>query len=454
MDEVRIGCGAGFARDRTDAAGPVVESLAAAGGRSFLIFETLAERTLALAQMRALRGEPAYLDRLDDFVAPVLARCLDSGIRIVGNFGAADPVGAALHLHALADELGCRPPRIGVVVGDNLLEQAQPAEVAAWPLEPPFAGLPDDVVAANAYLGAFPIAEALDRGADIVVTGRVADPALALGPLIHAFGWREGDWDALAHGTLAGHLLECGAQVTGGYFADPGWKDVPDADDIGFPIAEVSASGTLVITKPEGTGGLVSPATVAEQILYEIHDPAAYLTPDVVLDITAVTIAADGPDRVRVQGARGHPRPERLKATVCLDAGWIGEGEISYAGHNAAARARLAIEIVRRRVARFAPDLTVHADVIGLSSAFNETTGETLAACGRDAGDLRVRIAVEHADPALVERTLHQVETLYTNGPAGGGGVRLHVERRLRTASCFVKRARVEPRVAMIEGSP
>src|SRR5215211_6049107 len=323
---VFIGAGAGFAGDRTDAAGPVAEALARSDGPRFLIFETLAERTLALAQVER-RRDPArgYNPLLEAFVGPVLRTCLENKIRIVSNFGAA-----------------------------------------------------------NVYLGAAPIAEGLSRGADVVVTGRVADPSLALGPLIHAFGWAADDWDRLAAGTLVGHLLECGAQVTGGYFADPGVKDVPGMDAIGYPIAEVAEDGSFVITKPDGTGGLVDRRTVTEQVLYEIHDPAAYLTPDVVLDLTAVELREIGPDRVRLHGARGKPAPETLKATVCFDSGLLGEAEISYAGPNAAARARLAIETVQARVARRAPGLAIRADAVGVVSILGDSAGSALAAGWRD----------------------------------------------------------------------
>ena len=223
-----------------------------------------------------------------------------------------------------------------------------------------------EIISANLYLGAQPIAQALDQGADIVVTGRVADSALALGPLLHAFRWSADDWDRLAAGTLAGHLLECGAQVTGGYFADPGYKDVPGLAEVGYPIAEVDEAGEIVITKPAGTGGVVNRLTVIEQLLYEIHDPSAYLAPDVVLDLTNVEVAEIGKDRVRVSGAQGRPAPETLKATVCVDGGFLGEAEISYAGPNAAARAQLAAEVVRTRVRKRVPHLNVRIDAIGV----------------------------------------------------------------------------------------
>lgn len=211
-----------------------------------------------------------------------------------------------------------------------------------------------DVIAINAYLGAAAIAEAIMAGVQIVVTGRVADPALALGSLMAHFGWRRDDLDRVAAGTLVGHLLECGAQVSGGFFADPGIKDVLDPANIGFPIAEVEADGAFVVTKAPVTGGLVDLRTIKEQLLYEIHDPAAYLTPDVTLDITGVALDQIGPDRVRVSGARGHAAPEKFKATVSVYGDWIGEAEISYAGANALARDRLALETIRTRIGMLA----------------------------------------------------------------------------------------------------
>ena len=306
---VLIGVGAGFAGDRTDAAGPVVDALASAQGPRFLMFETLAERTLALSQL-ARRQDPkgGFSPALVRFLAPVLARCREHKIKIVGNFGAANPRAAAERILKLSRELGLTVPRIAVVEGDDLTGVLSPSEFSAREIDGNILRGVTDIIAANLYLGAAPIAQALDQDADIVVTGRVADSALALGPLMHAFGWRADSWDLLAAGTLAGHLLECGAQVTGGYFADPGFKNVPRMADIGYPIAEISSGGEIVITKPPGTGGRVDRLTVTEQLLYEIHDPSAYLAPDVVLDLTGVTIEEAGPDRVRISGATGSPR--------------------------------------------------------------------------------------------------------------------------------------------------
>ncbi|HEX2136509.1 MAG TPA: acyclic terpene utilization AtuA family protein [Microvirga sp.] len=455
MGTVFIGAGAGFASDRTDAATPVVAALARCDGPRFLIFETLAERTLAQAQVER-RQDPArgYNPALESFVAPVLRECLDSRIRIVSNFGAANPRAAGERILAMAEDLGCRPPRIAIVEGDDLTGVLAPDEFGRREVGGALLREAPPVVAANAYIGAAPIAEALEQGADIVVTGRVADPSLVLGPLIHAFRWPLDDWDRLAAGTLVGHLLECGSQVTGGYFADPGVKDVPGMDELGYPIAEVEEGGAFVITKPAGTGGLVDRRTVTEQILYEIHDPSAYLTPDVVLDVTEVELAEIGPDRVRVTGARGKPKTATLKATVCIDGGLLGEAEISYAGPNAAARARLAVETVKARMARRAPGLQVRADAIGLVSVLGNSAGEQLESrwTAGELEDVRVRFAAQSFDAGELELLLGEVEALYCAGPAGGAGVRRRLTPRLASASCLVERELVRPTVSFLGG--
>lgn len=447
-----VGCGAGFSGDRLDAALPVVEALAARGGPAALIFETLAERTIALAQLeRRAAPERGYEPMLEAFLEPVLARCVAAGIPIVGNFGAANPRAAARAVQKLAQRLGLGPLRVATVEGDDLLARLTTDQVLGLGLDPaPAPGAA--VVAANAYLGAEPIARALGAGAQVVVTGRVADPALVLGPAAHHFGWSWTDWDRLAQGTLAGHLLECGAQITGGYFADPGVKDVPALAAVGFPILELRDDGSLEVTKPPGTGGLVSVATVTEQLLYEIHDPAAYVTPDVVLDLTGVDLRQTGPDRVRLGGARGHPRPERLKATVCLDAGFLGEGEISYAGPGALGRARLAAEVLEARLAPWAGELRIRLDVVGLSSVLRPGAAPIPWPEGGAAADLRVRLAVEGPRKPVVERATREVLSLYTCGPAGGGGVRTGVRPVVHTASCLVPRDLAEARVTFVEG--
>jgi hypothetical protein len=446
---LRIGCAAGFSGDRTDAAAPVVEALIAAGGPAVLIFETLAERTLALAQL-ARRSDPdgGYEPLLDDLLRPVLARCLGAGIRIVSNFGAANPAGAARRIHALARELGLPAPRIAVVDGDDVSGAVHHDALSAA-LGPAGDGL--QVVSANAYLGAEAIADALVAGAQVVVCGRVADPSLTVGPALAHYGWPRDDWDRLARATMAGHLLECGAQVTGGYYADPGYKDVPGLARLGYPIAEIDADGHCTITKPAGSGGRIDAHTVKEQLLYEVHDPAAYLTPDVVADITAADVTEVGTDRVRLTGVRGHARPAGLKVNVCHETGWLAEGEISYAGARAEARARLAAEVLRARLAEVGP---LRADLIGVASVFGDDAGRWLAAqAAGEARDVRLRVALNHTQRASAERLQREVTALYCCGPAGGGGVRTALRPRLGTISCLLPRAQVPASFRFVEAA-
>ncbi len=439
---VDIGAGAGFSGDRTDGAGPVVDALAASPRPAFLMYEMLAERTLADAQLaRHADPDAGYSSRLRAFLETSLAKSHEAGIRIVGNFGAANPRGAAAEVLRLASDLGLGRIRVGIVEGDDLLAAGGDARmtVGGDSDNPP--------AAANAYLGAGTIAEALDAGADVVVTGRVADPSLALGPLVHCLDWAWDDWDRLAAGTLVGHLLECAAQVTGGYFADPGPKDIPDLAHVGFPIAEVSADGDAAITKPPGTGGAVTLATVKEQMLYEIHDPAAYLTPDVILDLTKVHVAEAGPDRVFVSGARGHARPDTLKVTVCRAGGFRGEAGISYGGPGAVARGRLAESIIAERLAPFGGALAFETSLIGLTSL----AGAATPADAPEPVEVRLRLAARADHRDVVDAAMAEVEALYLNGPAGGGGVRRHVTPELNTDSMLVERHLVAPRMTLVE---
>ncbi|MBO1078245.1 acyclic terpene utilization AtuA family protein [Roseomonas haemaphysalidis] len=449
---LRIGCGSGFSGDRLDAPGPVVEALAAAGGPAALMLEVLGERTLALAQRERLQDpgggfEPALLDLL----RPILARCVAAGIPIVTNGGAANPRGAAAAVLGLARELALPALRVGVVEGDDIRGTDALADLDPWEGDAGAVLEADKVIAANVYLGAAPIAQALRGGAQVVITGRCSDPALALGPMLAHFGWREDDWDRLAAGTLAGHLLECGSQVTGGYFADPGCKDVEGMATLGFPIAEVSADGGILITKPAGTGGRVDRQTVTEQLLYELHDPAAYLTPDVVLDVTGITMVQEAADRLRIYGAHGRPRPPTLKATVSLPGGWLGEGEISYAGPNARARAELAGRTLLERIRLLGLRGQSRLDLIGVVSVFDGDGGGLREASAEAPGDVRLRLAFASDSKADAARASREVLSMYCCGPAGGGGVRQRVTDRIRTLSFLVPRERLAPRVTMME---
>ena len=433
-----VGCGAGFSGDRVDAARPVVDTLIDRAMPSALIFENLGERTLA-AQQITKRTNPqlGYEPLLVHELRPVLADCLAHGITIVSNFGAANPHAAARRIQALAQELGLIAPRVAVVTGDDLSTEQGKAMVKSL-----LAGRFDEqrFICANAYQGAREIRDAILAGAQIVVTGRVSDPSLTLGPAMAHFGWADDDWHVLAGASMAGHLIECGAQVTGGYFADPGTKDVPGMDNIGFPIVEIFADGTCVVGKADQTGGRVNAATVKEQLLYEVHDPACYITPDVVADITQAQVTDLGGDRVRLSGVRGLPRTSTLKVNVFFDGGWLGEGEISYAGPQAEARARLAIDTLKKRLMR-QHQLTLRADLIGICSVFNDDSSRLLEQqlAGQHT-DVRARVAAEHLELEPIESLLREVTALWTCGPAAGGGVRVNKRQRLSTTSCLIER--------------
>ena len=446
MDAINVGCGAGFSGDRVDAPGPVVRTLIERGEPAALMFETLAERTLAFAQLaRRIDATKGYEPLTEMLLRPILADCLAHGITIVGNFGAANPLGCARAIRALARELGLAAPRIAVLEGDDLSGGPQYEQLRRQLGERFDEGR---FVSANAYQGAFEIADAIRGGAQIVVAGRVADPALALAPAIAHFGWSREDWDALAGGTMAGHLLECGAQVSGGYFADPGRKDVPGLDDVGFPIARISRDGSCVVSKASGTGGLVDARTVKEQLLYEVHDPASYITPDVVADITEAEVVELQPGVVRLSGVRGHPRPATLKTAAFFSGGWAGDAEISYAGPNAEARARLAMQVLRSRL-RELPGLRF--DLIGVCSVLGDDAGLLLArAPAGQATDVRLRVAVRHGQPEQIDRLHREVTALWTGGPAGGGGVRTHKRQRLDMLTCLTPRELAPARTRML----
>ncbi len=446
MKTVRLGCGAGFSGDRIE---PAVE-LATDGELDYLIFECLAERTIALAQQAKARDPRAGYDPwLRERLEAVLPACLARGVTVVTNMGAANPPAAAGVALDVVRRLGGRGTRIATIAGDDLLDVVVAGDGVVAETGEPVRAMADRLVSANAYLGAEPIVAALADGANLVITGRVADPSLFVAPLVHEFGWAIDDWTSLGRGTLAGHLLECAGQVTGGYFADPGVKDVEGLDRLGFPIAEVPERGPVAITKVRGSGGRVTPATCKEQLLYEIHDPAAYLTPDVTADFSQVRIVEAGDDRVSLDGAAGRPRSDQIKVSLGYRDGYVGEGQISYAGDGAVARARLAARIVvdRLRSIGLAED-DVRCDLIGVDALY----AAAVASRRPDAsapGEVRLRVTAHAASMADARRIGREVEALYTNGPAGGGGATTSVREVLSIASTFVPRALVSWAVRM-----
>ncbi|MBR8429109.1 DUF1446 domain-containing protein [Burkholderia cenocepacia] len=442
---VRIGAGAGYSGDRIE---PAVE-LAEHGQLDYLVFECLAERTIAIAQ-QARRNDPAlgYDPLLDARMHAVLPVAAARRVRIVSNMGAANPRAAARRTARIAQSLGIAGLKVAAVEGDDVLDVVLRGAFRFEESGDAVAAYRDRIVSANAYLGAAPIVDALAAGADVVLTGRVADPSLFAAPLIHAFGWRMDDWDRLGQATVVGHLLECAGQVTGGYFADPGYKDVPNLARLGFPIGEVAADGAVVITKVPHAGGRVSAATCKEQLLYEIHDPARYLQPDVVADFTRVAVAEEAADRVRVTGGRGTARPDTLKVSVAYVDGWIGEGQISYGGPGALARARLALDIVRERLALTGIAASeLRFDLIGVDALYGDATPVVRG----EPAEVRVRVAGRAANAAEAARIGNEVETLYTNGPAGGGGAFKSTREVIAVQSVLLPRAAVTPSFSFME---
>lgn len=437
---IRIGAGAGFSGDRIEPALELVEH----GALDYLAFECLAERTIALAHAARRTNPNAGFDPLlEDRMRAVLPAAHARGVRIVTNMGAANPIGAARLVTRIARELGLTGLRTAAVTGDDVLDIIRAGDFPLIDRPGRSGDLGDAIVSANAYLGAGGIVEALAGGADVVITGRVGDPALFLGPLIHEFGWAMDDWERLGRGTVVGHLLECAGQVTGGYFADPGIKDVPDLARLGFPFADVSDDGSAVLGKVDGSGGCLTCATCKEQLLYEILDPAGYLQADVVADFTGVSFELKAPDRVHVRGGTGRPKPDTVKVSIGYEDGFVGEGQISYAGPGAVARGQLALDVVRERLKMTGvPISDLRCELIGLNAI--DRTGQVN---GPKPREVRVRVAGRTPTRTAAERISAEVEALYTNGPFGGGGAVSSVREVLAVASTLLDRTQIVPSV-------
>ena len=444
MDVFRIGSGAGYSGDRIDPA----RELAERGRLNALVFECLAERTIALAQLRRSQNPDAGFDPLlEERMRAVLPACVAQGTTVITNMGAANPEAAGEVVLRVGQSLGLRRLRVAVVTGDDVLPWMQANDVVLMDSEQTVRCLDGRLVSANAYLGADALLPALRAQADVVVTGRVADPALFLAPLMHHFGWAADDWPRLGQGIVAGHLLECAAQVSGGYIADPGYVDVPGLDEVGFPLAEVRADGSFVITKLDGTGGRVDRLTCTAQLLYELEDPARYLQPDVVADFSPVTLREVGPDRVAVAGGEGAPRPAQLKVSLGYRDGFIGEGQVSYAGPGARKRGELALSVLERRLRNAGLAGFEHrAELIGVNAMHGPFRG-----ADREPYEVRVRLAVRTDTRAQAERVGQEVEALYLNGPAGGGGVTMSVREVIAVASALMPREAVRPHCRILE---
>lgn len=435
---IRIGSGAGFSGDRLE---PAV-LLAEQGKLDYLVLECLAERTIALAQKRKLNnpllGYDPLLEKRLELLLPILSK---NKVRLITNMGAANPVGAAEKVAEMARNLGISI-KVAAVTGDDVLALIRPNEKTLEDQTPMSAY--GSLLSANAYLGVEAILPALETGADIIITGRVADPSLFVAPMVHHFGWSLDDVDRIAQGTVVGHLLECGGQICGGYFADPGKKDVVDLAHLGFPYADVASDGTAVISKLEGTGGKISLATAKEQLLYEVTNPNEYLTPDVSADFTTVRLKELAANRIEVSGCKGRAKPNTLKVSVGYHAGFQGEGEISYAGPNALGRAELAGDILHERLKGEFPELRL--DYIGSSSVHRTNFGAL-----EEPYEIRLRVVGKAETKEAAEKIGEEVEALYTNGPAGGGGARKYTNEVVGIVSTLIPRSNIKASVSIRE---
>lgn len=440
--EFRIGVGAGFAGDRMQPA----EDLARSGGLNAMAFECLAERTIGVAQQAREDGTGAGYDgRILRRFAGTLPHLLPAGAVVTTNAGAADPVSAARATKELCTDLGL-VATIAAVSGDDVLDAIDFRSARILGTDETLWDIRERVISANAYIGAEPLLAALHDGADVVIAGRCSDAALFVAPLAHHFGWDLDDLGAVARASLIGHLLECAGQLTGGYFADAGRKRVDRLWDLGFPFADVSADGSAIYSKLAGTGGLLDRRTVLEQLLYEIDDPASYLTPDVTIDFTRVRIREIGPDRVGVDGAEASGRPETLKVSVGVRDGFLATAEIAYSGVDCVARAELAADVVRQRwehIHGFA------ADELSVSFVGVDATRPWWPHADRHPSEVRLRVSLRTLDRTVATSLCEEVEALYTNGPFGGGGVTTTVRETTGIVSTLVDRSVVETKVTL-----
>jgi Acyclic terpene utilisation family protein AtuA len=420
MKSIRVGNGQGFWGDNVDA--PV--ELLRGGPIDYIGMDYLAEVTLSIMMRQKLRNPKlGYATDFIGFIRRVLPEILERDVRIITNAGGLNPRACRNRIFEVARELGVTGLRIGVVEGDDLLPRLKDLIAAGHPLKnmengEPMEGIAGQVMSANAYLGAWPVVEALGQGAHIVLCGRITDTALALAPLIHEFGWGREDWDRLAAGTIAGHIIECGAQCTGGNFSR--WWEVPDLWNVGYPVIEAREDGTFVVTKHPGTGGMVTVDTVAEQLVYEMGDPASYITPDVTADFTSIRLRQDGKDRVEVSGIKGRPYTPFLKISGSYLAGYKASGQITISGPRAVEKAKLAAGIVWKRLERagviFPPE-DREEELLGTGACL-----PGIFQVPEEVPEVVLRLGVRDSDSGRVERFGKEIAPLVTAGPPGVTG--------------------------------
>jgi len=449
---VRIASGQGFWGDWLEAPIRQVEG----GPIDYLMMDYLAEVTMSIMQKQRTR-DPA-MGYARDFV-PLMERLLpavaERGVRVVSNAGGVNPQACAAGVLEVAASLGLADAvRVGVVSGDDILDRLDALIAAGHHLTNMDTGEPletvrDRIQSANVYLGAWPVVEALARGANVVVTGRVTDTGLTLGPMIHEFGWAADDWDRIAAGTVAGHINECGAQSTGGNCLVD-WETIPDLADPGYPIVEAHPDGTFVVTKHPGTGGRVSVASVSEQLLYEMGDPANYITPDCVVDFTSIRLEQAGPDRVAVAGVRGRPATDFLKVSISYHYGYKAVGTLVYAWPDAYRKAQRADQILRERLRRL--DL-VFEEILTEYVGVNATHGPMAGEPDPDIAEVQLRIGVRSRDVGPVRRFTRELAPLILNGPPSSTGFaagRPKVEEIVAYWPALIPKSEITPSVEIL----
>ena len=449
---VRVAAGQGFWGDDLDAPRRQVEG----GPIDYLMLDYLAEVTMSILQKQKERDPSLGYAR--DFVGAVesvLPAVLDRGVKVIANAGGVNPPACAAAVMSAAEKSGAKGRlRIGVVTGDDLLSRlddlmAQGHALTNMETGEPLSAVRDRVLSANAYIGSEPIVEALKGGANIVITGRSTDTALTMAPLRYEFDWGAKSWDQLAAGIVAGHIIECGAQCSGGNCLYD-WRSIPDLANVGYPLVEARADGTFVVTKHPNTGGRVSVPTITEQLVYEMGDPHSYITPDVVADFTTIRLAQDGENRVLVSGIKGKPPTDKLKVSVAYRAGFKAVGTLVYAWPDALEKAQLADRVLRERLDRLGLKFEhILSEFVGATATHGSLAGDQ-----RAAPEVQLRFGVRGPDRAAVERFTREIAPLVLNGPpsvTGFAGGRPKVEEIVAYWPALIDKAVVKPRVDIIQ---
>jgi hypothetical protein len=452
-EKVRVAGGQGFWGDLLTAPVDQVRK----GPIDYLMLDYLAEVTMSIVQKQKQRDPNAGYAR--DFVTlmrEILPDCVEKDIKVLSNAGGVNVEGCANAIRDVAAELGLQGKvKIGVITGDDILDRLDQFIADEVPINSmddgtPLSAIRDKVQSANVYLGAAPLVEALDKGANVIVGGRLTDTGLTLAPMMHEFGWSFDDWDKVSAGTIAGHIIECGAQSSGGN-CQYDWENIPDMANIGFPIVEASPDGTFVITKHEGTGGRVNIQSVKEQLLYEMGDPHEYITPDVVADFTTIQLEDDGPDRVRVFGIKGKPNTEFYKVSIAYSAGWKAVGTLVYAWPDALKKAQAADRILRERLENLGLKFdTILTEFVGVNATHGHLAGEP----SPDIPEVQLRIGVRGQNRADVERFTKEIAPLILTGPpavTGFAGGRPKVEEIMAYFPALIPKSLIQTKVDIVE---